>query len=191
MPVPRWKRGLPEKEPEEIETEPEPTEKKSYTRWKHEEVEEEPPIQPEPKPEPIVTEKTKYFKKQEEGVTPEAKLHFIRSITGHGKENIPEEVKALGPSAEREYAVTAYKTQRGIIPPERGREEIQSKFETRLKTGSKPTSIRWMKQYGTFTSDEKEYTWSELKTIESILTHIHNMVILIHGKKHKRNYKTV
>jgi hypothetical protein len=95
--------------------------------------------------------------------TDAGKLAFIRQITGHGKENIPEKIRDLGPSAEREYAVTAYKTQRGVIPYEQGIERIQSGFETRLREGSLPTSLRWMKEHGTFTSDGKAYTWSELK----------------------------
>jgi hypothetical protein len=95
--------------------------------------------------------------------TDAGKLAFIRSITGHGKENIPEKIRDLGPSAEREYAVTAYKTQRGVIPYEQGIERVQSGFETRLREGSLPTSLRWMKEHGTFTSDGESYTWSELK----------------------------
>ena len=110
----------------------------------------------EPMPEPTVIS-------DQHKQTDAGKLAFIRQITGHGKENIPEKIRDLGPSAEREYAVTAYKTQRGVIPYEQGIERIQSGFETRLREGSLPTSLRWMKEHGTFTSDGKAYTWSELK----------------------------
>ena len=93
-----------------------------------------------------------------------SKLSTIRQITGHGKENIPEMIRDLGPSAEREYAVTAYKTQTGVISPEEGNKKIQTDFETRLTEGSsKSTAESWMKKHGTFTSEGKEYTWSELK----------------------------
>jgi len=93
----------------------------------------------------------------------ESKLAFVKTVTGHGKENIPEIIRDLGPSAEKDYAVTAFKAQTGIISPEEATEKIQSDFEKHLIEGSKPTSIRWMKEHGTFTSDGKEYSWDELK----------------------------
>ena len=92
------------------------------------------------------------------------KLSTIRSITGHGEENIPEIIRDLGPSASKEYAKTVHSAQIGLISPEDASRQIQENFESRLKEGSSQSvSTAWMKKHGKFMSDGKEVTWDELK----------------------------
>ena len=96
-------------------------------------------------------------------MTPDEKLHFIKSVTGHVELGVPEQIKDLGPGATQDYFKTVSRVQMGFIPSDIGQAQLQTIAETRLKEGSLPTSIRWMKEHGTFTSDDEIYTWSELK----------------------------
>lgn len=92
------------------------------------------------------------------------KLSTIRSITGHGEENIPEIIRDLGPSASKEYSDTVHRAQIGLISSEDATKKIQESFEYRLKEGSSQSvSVAWMKKHGTFMSDGKEVTWDELR----------------------------
>ena len=96
-------------------------------------------------------------------MTPDEKLHFIKSVTGHVEPGVPEQIKDLGRGATQDYFKTVSRVQMGFIPSDVGQAQLQTGVETRLKEGSLPTSIRWMKEHGTFTSDDEIYTWSELK----------------------------